>query len=124
MSQSFDRVSDYDAILKTIEIYTHAAETGDSALMKTAFADDAIMHGFIGADFVGGPIQVLFDWAAENAGGKEMKARVASIDIIGTAAAARLEVENWVGFNFTDLFSLLKTDDGWKISSKVYHTHS
>lgn len=123
MTTSFNRVTDYDAIISTIEIYQQTAISGDGAKMKTAFYDDAIMHGYIGPDFVGGPIQVLFDWANDNAGGENIKVRIANVDIVGTAALVRVETENWVGLNFTDFLSLLKTDGEWKISSKVYHTH-
>ncbi len=124
MLKRLSRISDYDAILKTIDIYLSAAVSGDGDKMQFAFTDDAIMHGYIDGVFVGGPIQTLFDWVGDNAGGTNVRFPVASVDIIGTIATVRVEIENWVGFNFTDVFSLLKTDTSWLIVSKVYHTHS
>ena len=53
----------------------------------------------------------------------EMKARIASVAITGTVATARLEIDNWTGHRFTDLFTLLKVDGQWKIMNKVFHLH-
>jgi len=39
-------------------------------------------------------------------------------------ATARLELDDWTGYRFTDLFTLLKIDGQWKIMSKVFHLHS
>ena len=38
-------------------------------------------------------------------------------------ATVRLELENWTGYRFTDLFTLLKVDGEWKIMNKVFHLH-
>jgi hypothetical protein len=35
----------------------------------------------------------------------------------------RLELDNWTGHRFTDMFTLLKVDGEWKIISKVFHLH-
>jgi hypothetical protein len=47
-----------------------------------------------------------------------------STDVIGTIAAVRLEIKNWSGANYTDLFTLLKIDGQWKIMNKVFHVHA
>ncbi len=49
--------------------------------------------------------------------------RVASIDLIDTFATVRLELDNWTGGRYTDLFTLLKVDGEWKIMNKVFHLH-
>ena len=36
----------------------------------------------------------------------------------------RLEIEDWTGHRFTDMFTLLKMDGQWKIVSKVFHLHA
>ena len=53
-----------------------------------------------------------------------LKARIADIDISGTVASVRLELDNWTGHKFTDMFTLLKVDDKWKIMNKVFHLHA
>ena len=43
--------------------------------------------------------------------------------VVGTVATVRLELNNWTGSRFTDLFTLLKVDGEWKIMNKVFHLH-
>ena len=54
----------------------------------------------------------------------EVQHHIAWIDISGPAAAAKVEFINWGGFRFTDFFVLYKNEGQWKISGKVYDTHS
>lgn len=35
-------------------------------------------------------------------------------------ACARVVMEGWHGMNFVDFHHLMKTEDGWKIVSKIY----
>ena len=76
-----------------------------------------------GAELFAGPIQNLFDWHDENGPATDLKAQIAGIDLADTAATLRLELDNWTGHRFTDLFTLLKVDGEWKIMNKVFHLH-
>ncbi len=124
MSNAPTNVSEYDAIEKIIQPYIEGAKSGKGDDMKPAFHKDATIFGYAGADLFAGPIQQLFDWNDENGPAKELKARIASIDLIDTVATVRLELDNWTGSRFTDLFTLLKVDGAWKIMNKVFHLHS
>ena len=117
-------VSEYDAIAKTVQHYLDGARSGRGADMKPAFHQDATIFGYVGPDLFAGPIQGLFDWNDQNGPAKDLQARIASIDIVGTIAAVRLETDNWTGHRFTDLFTLLKVDGEWKIMNKVFHLHA
>ena len=75
------------------------------------------------ADLFAGPIRQLFDWNDQNGPATELQARIASIDIIGTVATVRLELDNWTGHRFTDLFTLLKLEGEWTIINKVFYLH-
>ena len=116
-------LSDYDAINRTVQHYIDGGKTGKSDEMKLAFHPDATIFGYTGPDLFGGPIQKLFDWVDENPPATELQGRIANIDLIETVATVRLELENWNGHRFTDLFTLLKVDGEWKIFSKVFHLH-
>jgi putative lumazine-binding protein len=116
-------LSEYDAITSTIQFYIDGGRTGDTSIMKEAFHPDATIFGYVGADLFAGPIQQLFDWNDQNGAAPELQGRIASIDIIETVATVRLELENWTGHRFTDLFTLLKVDGQWKIINKVFHLH-
>lgn len=115
--------NDRDAITQVVQHYIDGAKSGSGEVMKPAFHLDASIFGYIGADLFSGPIQQLFAWNDENGPATELCATVASIDVIGTVATARLELDNWTGHRFTDLFTLLKIDGEWKIINKVFHLH-
>ena len=117
-------VSDSDAIAKTVQHYIDGAKSGRGADMKPAFHQDATIFGYIGPDLFAGPIQQLFDWNDQNGPATALQARIASIDVFGTAATVRLEADNWTGHRFTDFFTLLKVDGEWKIMQKVFHLHA
>ncbi len=70
------------------------------------------------------PFKRLFAWNDENGPATGLQARIASIDLIGTIATVRLELDNWADHRYTDLFTLLKVDGEWKIMNKVFHLHS
>lgn len=117
-------LSEYDAITKIVQIYIDAGKSGRGADMKLAFHPDATIFGYVGPDLFAGPIQQLFDWNDQNGPATELQSRIASIDIFETVATVRLELDNWTGHRFTDLFNLLKVDGEWKIMNKVFHLHA
>jgi hypothetical protein len=123
MSNAPTSVSEHDAIAKTVQHYIDGAKSGRGADMKPAFHQDATIFGYVGADLFAGPIQQLFDWNDQNGPATGLLARIATIDIIDTIAAVRLELDNWTGHRFTDLFTLLKVNGEWKIMNKVFHLH-
>jgi hypothetical protein len=123
MSTSPTTVNEYDAIAATVQHYIDGARSGRGADMKAAFHPDATIFGYVGPDLFAGPIQMLFDWNDQNGPATELQARIASVDITGTVATVRLELDNWTGHKFTDMFTLLKTDGEWKIISKVFYLH-
>ena len=123
MSTSPTTVNEYDAIAATVQHYIDGARSGRGADMKAAFHPDATIFGYVGPDLFAGPIQMLFDWNDQNGPATEVEARIASVDIPGTVATVRLELDNWTGHRFTDMFTLLKVDGSWKIISKVFYLH-
>jgi len=124
MSNAPTKVSEYDAIAKIVQQYIDGARSGRGDDMKPVFHTGATIFGYVGSDLFAGPIQQLFDWNDENGPAAELHARIASIDLIGTVAAVRVELDNWTGHRFTDLFTLLKVDGEWKIMNKVFHLHA
>ncbi len=113
----------YDEIAKVVQRYIDGAKSGRGSDMKPAFHKDATIFGYVGDDLFAGPIQQLFSWNDENGPATGLQAWIASIDLIGTVATVRLELDNWTGHRYTDLFTLLKVDGEWKIMNKVFHLH-
>ncbi|MEA2079898.1 MAG: nuclear transport factor 2 family protein [Pseudomonadota bacterium] len=124
MSNALTNVSEYDVIAKVVRHYIDGARSGRGDDMKPAFHKDATIFGYVGADLFAGPIQQLLTWNDRNGPATGLQAQIASIDLIDTVATVRLELDNWTGHRFTDLFTLLKVDGEWKITNKVFHLHS
>jgi hypothetical protein len=124
--QAEQKMTDADeraAVARTIQTYVDGGKSGKSADMKPAFYDGATIYGYIGPDLLGGPIQSLFDWVDANSPATALQSNITNIDIESTIATARVELDNWSGHKFTDMFTLLKTDGQWKIISKVFYLH-
>jgi len=121
---SVAQTTEEEAIAKTIQIYVDGGISGKGDDMKPAFHKDATISGYIGTDLLSGPIQQLYDWNDGNGAAIGLQSRLASIDVCETIATARLELDNWTGHKFTDMFTLLKIDGQWKITSKVFYLHA
>lgn len=119
--QSFD---EYAAIAAALQPYIDGARTGNGHDLRTAFLD----HAHIVGSLDGNPVNLDADAFADRintvGGSADVEARIASIDYSGHAASARVEFINWGGARYTDFFVLYKGKDGWKISGKVYDSHS
>ena len=123
MSTLTTKSTEHDAIIEVVQHYIDGAKSGSGEQMKLAFHEDATIFGYIGPDLFAGPIQKLFAWNDDNGPATELQAQIGSIDLIETVATVRLELDNWTGHRFTDLFTLLKVDGQWKIMNKVFHLH-
>ncbi len=124
MSTATLNVREYDVIADVVQHYIDGAKSGKGDDMKPAFHEDATVFGYVGDDLFAGPIQKLFAWNDDNGAATELRVRIASIDVVGTVATVRLELDNWTGYRFTDMFTLLKVDGEWKIMNKVFHLHA
>jgi hypothetical protein len=124
LSTSTTHINEYDASAQVVQHYINGAKSGKGDDMKPAFHKDATIFGYVGANLFAGPIQQLFAWNDQNGPATGLQARIASIDLIDTVATVRLELENWTGHRFTDLFTMLKVDNEWKIMNKVFHLHT
>jgi|GEM_PF-306050 len=106
------------AIAAVIDTYIEGGKKGSGEVMKAAFVDGANIYS---ARF-GGPIQALFD-LVDGHPAEGIVYTIANLDIIEDIAMARVEIDNWSGAKYTDMFTLIKTADGWRIASKVSHRY-
>ncbi len=125
-----DNSAEYDAVAATMQHYLERGRAGKSELMRPAFHSAATIVGYCGGALLTGPIQQLFDWIDANGPAPDLEPHFASIDIVHSIAIVRLEVAHWSGklagaeAQMSDVFTLVKTDAGWKISQKTFHWHS
>ena len=124
MRSTESNTKDRDAIVQALKVYVKGAISGKGEDMKPAFHEDATIFGYVGADLMAGPIEQLYAWNDENGPATGLQVEIADVDIVDTVATARLELDDWTGYRFTDLFTLLKVDGEWKIMNKVFHLHS
>ena len=120
MSGTATNLGDYEAITKVVQHYLDGAKSGKGSEMKPAFHKDATIFGYVGPDLFAGPIQGLYDWNDKNGPASGIKSRISEIDIVGTIANVRLEIET---MDRVWTFTLLKLDGKWQIMNKVFHLH-
>lgn len=119
-------VQDYQAIVAVLNQYNAGGAQADSSIMRPAFSSQATIFGVDGDDkLTGGPIEGLFE-IIDSAfrPSPQAQAAIVRVDIVGTAASARVDTDDISGFRFTDFFNLLKVQGEWSIVSKIYHTHA
>ena len=116
-------VQEYDAIVEVLSMYLEGNAKGSSAAMKPAFHEKATIFGVNGQDVFGPEIQKAHDLVDTPPPSPKAQTAIARIEIVGTAASARVESDDVAGDRFTDFFNLLKIDEKWTIVSKIYYTH-
>jgi hypothetical protein len=124
-----DHLTEHNAIVKTLQHYIDGSRAGSSELMRPAFHPDATLVGYVAEQLLFTPVQVLFDWIDGNGPAPDIEPKFASIEILETIAVVRLEIKEWSGklagsgVYMSDLFNLVKTEEGWKVSQKLFHWH-
>lgn len=113
-----------EAVAEALRPYIESAKSGDGALCRTAFFDHAHIVGSVNGEFSNLGADAFKDAVSSMGTSPKIQHRIVSIDVSGPAAAAKVEFINWGGFRFTDFFVLYKHDGQWKISGKVYDSHS
>ncbi len=121
--------AEYDAIVKTMQLYIDGSKQGKSEVMRPAFHPSASFFGYAGEQLAVGT-QFLFDWIDRNGPAPKIEPRVVSVEILKSIAVVQLEVAGWSGklagsgAAMSDLFTLLKMPSGWKIIQKAFHWHA
>lgn len=107
-------------IIKAIDCYIEGGRQASSEVAKKGFAETATMSWSENGKLVSVPIQTLFD------GFDQWEPTESSYDIISCEVAgdvAMVAIDSKFGDAcYTDMFTLVKDGDDWKIVSKVYHT--
>ncbi|WP_394748869.1 nuclear transport factor 2 family protein [Spongiimicrobium salis] len=118
------KFDEYKKIVNALKPYFEGGRKGDGQLMVTAFYDHAHVVGSMDGEFMNANMEDFGKGMDSFGAANDMQYHIAWIDISGPAAAVKLEITNWVGFRFTDFFAMYKKDGEWKISAKVYDSHS
>jgi hypothetical protein len=117
------RNDDVEQIGALMQTYIEGARSGSSDDMRPVFHELATICGYVGPDLFAGPIGMFYEWHDGNGAAADIRAGELQVDIEGTAATARIEIDNWTGHRFTDFFTLVKIDGRWQVLSKVFYLH-
>lgn len=119
-------IEDYQAIEHLLRYYyLEGAKQADSSIMAPAFSPVATMYSVNEENHLsGGAVtETLFPEIDNHFMiSQNPKMLVTSIDIVGTAASARVDANGMSdgSIHFTDFFHLLKIDGKWRIVSKIF----
>ena len=113
-----------EAIAATVQLYIDGARSGQPSLMRRAFADWARIRGTYGGKPVDWSLDEFCALIEKGGPAEGLAARIVAVDVAGNAAMARLEAQNWRGTRYTDFFLLVRRDDGWRISDKIFFAHA
>lgn len=120
-------VHEYQTIVAVLNKYVDGCRQAKSSIMKQAFSDKATIFSVdANGKLTGGSIQELFDAIDKPPfhPSPEAQSVIVRVDIVGTAASARIDSNDVSGFSFSDFFQLLKVDGKWTIVSKIFYTHA
>jgi len=117
---STDDIRQIESVMNT---YIEGGRSGHNDTLRPIFHDLATICGYVGPDLFAGPIEMFYDWHAENGPATDLVVGDIQIDAEGSAASVRVELDNWTGHRFTDYFTLVRIDGQWQIMSKVFYLH-
>ncbi|KAA1243920.1 nuclear transport factor 2 family protein [Aquimarina sp. RZ0] len=111
--------SDRKLVEKTVNYYLEGGTNNDFETLKKAFHKTATMK-YIREGYQEVNAIDFFEKIMKPGPKQNRKTKIATIDISGHAAHARLEIE-YPTFTFIDYMNLLKIDGEWKIVSKIFY---
>ena len=118
-------MNDEQQIRETLQTYIDSMYESSAEKARVAFHPNAKVTGYLEdglhemttEDFAG---FVAAQQPSPRDKGETIELEILSIDIAGDTAAARIR-DNYLGLNFLDSISLLKTDGRWSIYNKLFH---
>lgn len=113
--------ADKAAITQAIYCYIEAGRKGDSSIARNAFTPNATMSWFENGEMQSVPIQELYDFYDNPDIPKgNVTYEMSLCNVADDVAVVRIESQFGTA-RYSDMFSLVKDADGWKIVSKTYH---
>lgn len=107
------------AIVAAIDCYIEGGRQGSSEVARKGFAPTATMSWYEDGQLQSVPIQTLYD-GFDATNGDKVSYEMTLCEVAGDVAVVRIESQ-FGEARYTDMFSLVKDREGWKIVSKIYH---
>ncbi|MFJ3659988.1 nuclear transport factor 2 family protein [Streptomyces sp. NPDC090119] len=111
-----------DSLLAPLRAYMRGHATGDSAHFRDAFLPTAHIEGIRDGAFVSWRLDEYCALFPGHPAPDEStrSRRIDTVDVHGTVATATMTLSHGAD-TFTDVFLLVRQEDGWRIANKVYH---
>jgi hypothetical protein len=122
-------LTEYDEIVKTIQMYISGNKQGKGELMRPAFHPDALFFGYAGEQRAMGT-QFLFDWIDKNGPAPKIEPRVISVDNYRvhrcrSSGGRRLVGKfGWLRRPYVRPVYASENAKRWKIIQKAFHWHA
>ncbi|MEO7493727.1 MAG: nuclear transport factor 2 family protein [Massilia sp.] len=114
--------ADYNSVVAVAQKYVDGLRTGSVESVAQAFHEDAVMYGFTNGELLGGPIENLYKFVAQNGKAPEITTHLDVLAITPTTAVVRVDMErDAIGADYNDYLTLIKIAGNWKVIAKVYH---
>ncbi|MFD5617524.1 nuclear transport factor 2 family protein [Streptomyces yangpuensis] len=116
--------AEHGAVLEPLRAYVRGHATGDPAHFRDAFLPTAHVEGIRDGAFVSWPLDAYCALFAGRPAPDEpaRSRRIDTVDVHGTVATATMTLSHGAD-TFTDVFLLVRSDEGWRIANKAYHRH-
>jgi hypothetical protein len=115
-------IAEYDAILKSANIYVEGIQTGNLEHFRKGFHPAATMYGWLGNSFEAGSAQALYDLVIEQGPTPGFNSRMTIISSTPTTAIVEVDTEHQ-GEGYRDFLIMCKVDGKWQTVSKVFHAY-
>ncbi len=114
-----------DTVLEPLRAYIRGHATGDSTHFRDAFLPTAHIEGIRDGAFVSWRLDAYCALFQGRPALDEptRSRRIDAIDVHGTVATATMTLSHGAD-TFTDMFLLVRVDEGWRIANKAYHRYS
>jgi hypothetical protein len=119
-----------DAVMKAMQSYIDGLRLGSSEVIRSGFHEGATISGCVPGGVIAKPIKTLFDWIDKNGPSPNLQTEFRKIDVLEGIAVVHLEVRDLSGavagtrVRMSDIFTLLRTNEGWKITHKAFIWHN
>ena len=116
--------TDLEKITRTVQYYFDGMYHSDTEALKKAFDPEAFLHGYFEGQLVHLPFNAWLKQVesrpAPSNSDEAYDMKIVSVDITDNIAQVKV-FDLYLGKYFTDYLSLIKVEDNWVITNKMFH---